>query len=238
MYREYAPHPALAPYVDRLWTSTAEAGAPPRRILPDGCIDIIVDTTTQRTAVVGTMTRAIVVAPTQPVRTVAVRFRPGGAVPLLRIAADELTDRSVDVRDLRVRVDALSTDELQRWLLDRLDERPDATVAYGASRLFSSRPPSIEALGRELGWSRQHLTRMFRRHVGVSAKQLARVARLQRAVDELQRGTPLGRVATGVGYFDQAHMTRDVRELADITPLAIRDAGDSIFPIRSLFAAP
>ena len=42
MYRELPPHPALQPFVDRFWVSTARTTVP-RRILPDGCIDVIID---------------------------------------------------------------------------------------------------------------------------------------------------------------------------------------------------
>jgi AraC-like DNA-binding protein len=76
------------------------------------------------------------------------------------------------------------------------------------------------------------------RHVGVSPKQIARVARLQRAVDELQRGrgVNLADAAVRLGYFDQAHMALDFRDLASVTPLIARASASSIFPIRSLFA--
>jgi uncharacterized protein DUF6597 len=40
-YRELVPHRALRPFVDRLWTDGA-VGAEPRRIVPDGCIDLLI----------------------------------------------------------------------------------------------------------------------------------------------------------------------------------------------------
>src|SRR5688572_29349677 len=92
-FQEFRPSPALRPFVDRLWT---RSGAPPQgtaiRILPDGCIDLIVNLTTGGAVVVGTMTRAVAYVPEGPVQLVAVRFRPGGASPFLSVAADELTD--------------------------------------------------------------------------------------------------------------------------------------------------
>ncbi len=92
-YREILPHPALRPFVDRFWILTAAAGAGPRRILPDGCIDVILDVDPdsdgfgQATAV-GTMTRAMLFHPRTRVCSAAVRFRPGGAAPFLRLPAD------------------------------------------------------------------------------------------------------------------------------------------------------
>jgi AraC-like DNA-binding protein len=66
--------------------------------------------------------------------------------------------------------------------------RAGSDVAYAVNALFAREPPSIAALSRERGWSRQHLTRTFQATVAITPKQLGRVAWLQRAVAELQTG--------------------------------------------------
>jgi AraC-like DNA-binding protein len=253
VYREVAPHPALRAHVDRLWASAdATADGAPSRILPDGCIDVIVDLDDDaRVAVVGTMTRAVVLSPAAG-RSVAVRFRPGGATPFLRTPAGELTDQSIAAGDVGLpwlpvdrfaelaELDAALA-VLEELLLARLPSvaAPDPLVAHAVARLFAGGAPTIAALGEELGRSRQHLARMFGVHVGIAPKQLGRVARLQRAVAAVQRpGADLAAVAVETGYFDQAHMALDFRDLADLTPLEARAATGSILPIRSLFTPP
>jgi transcriptional regulator GlxA family with amidase domain len=103
--------------------------------------------------------------------------------------------------------------------------------------LLGERAPSVDALARELGLSRQHLGRVFQQRVGVSPKTFAGVARLQRAVDLLGRaeGPGLAEAALALGYYDQAHMCRDFRELCALSPREVRAARGSIFPIRSLW---
>jgi len=250
-YRELSPHPALRCFVDRFWVSSAERDPGPRLILPDGCIDLLIDLSRGAHAVaVGTMTRAFTFDPRAPVRTVAVRFRPGGAVPFLAMPADELTDRVIPYDELGLRWLAPARFEgfadldrsaraLETALLDRLHgiRSPDPLVAHAVAALLGPMPPSIEQLGRALGWSRQHLRRSFTRQIGVGPKQFARVARMQRAVGVLQRGPSRGTADTAValGYFDQAHMSRDLRELAGVTPRVAQASTGSIFPIRSLF---
>jgi AraC-like DNA-binding protein len=259
-YRELLPHPALRSFVDRFWILTAAAGAGPRRILPDGCIDVIVDVDPDsdgfgQAAAVGTMTRAMLFHPRTRVCSAAVRFRPGGAAPFLRLPADQLTDRVLDAGDAGARWlvagaggapkgPLAAVAALERRLLARLDAiaAPDRAVAHAVGRLFAAAPPPIAELGRELGWSRQHLARRFRAEIGVGPKQLARVGRLQRAVDRLQSGAggdlTLAGTAVDLGYFDQAHMARDFREMAGVAPRDVRSLRGSIFPIRSLFAPP
>ncbi|HEY6032920.1 MAG TPA: DUF6597 domain-containing transcriptional factor [Kofleriaceae bacterium] len=247
MYREHLPPAALAPYVDRFWTSDATAGpGDPRRILPDGCIDILVELDGDHASprVVGTMTRALVIPPGPALRVVAVRFRPGAAAAFLRVDADELTDLDVDLPALGLDLAIDPRDplgSLTRYLLARLPVSPHPVAGYAIARLLRA-APSLPELARETGWSRQWLTRECRRRVGVTPKQLSRVARLQRSIIALQALATRPRVpshglaslAPALGYFDQAHLAKDFRELAGCTP---RDAL-SIFPIRSVYAAP
>ena len=248
-YQELLPHPALRPFVDRLWMRTSSGGEEAVRILPDGCIDVLVSG--QDAFVVGTMTRAFVLPEGTPMRTVAVRFRPGGATPFLRAPAHELTDHRVDCKDLGARWLAcgalLDADELtvslrllERALLDQLPrvDAPNPLVAHAVRVLNASMEPSITQLARSLGFTRQHLSREFRAHVGVSPKELSMVMRMQRAVACIQRGhTTLAAVAAHAGYFDEAHMDRDFRQLVGATPKAALASG-SIRPILSLFDAP
>lgn len=247
-YRELVPHPALRPFVDRLWIS---AGAPPapRRILPDGCIDVLLHLADGgRAVVVGTMTQPFFAPASASGPIAAVRFRPGGATPFLRLSAHELTDRHVDAADLgqgwlseprEATVDA-AVRRLERSLLARLSavRSPDPLIAHAVGLLFGADAPPVEALARRIGWSRQHLARAFRAHVGIGPKQLSRVARVQRAIDAVQQSHgALAATAIDLGYFDEAHMALDFRELVGLTPAAVRAERGSIFPIRSLLDA-
>jgi AraC-like DNA-binding protein len=246
-HSEVVPPPALRPFVDRFWVQTPPGGGP-RHILPDGCIDLLLNLGRGTASAVGTMTRAQVVGTGARFPVVAVRFRPGGATPFLGLDAHLLTDRVADGADLGLRwlrgladrpTAAAALDGLARALLLRLSsvEAPDPLVAHAVGALYGPAPPTVDALAREVGCSRQHLARALRRHVGVGGKTLARVARLQRAVDQLLAHPRAGLAATAAahGYFDQAHMTRDFRELAGLAPAQLRAAPPgSIFPIRSL----
>jgi AraC-like DNA-binding protein len=254
-YRELLPHVALRPVVDRYWVRTPDAepaaadGA--ARILPDGCIDVLIDVPTGEARVVGTMTRAVLYVGGASASIAAVRFKPGGAGAFLRVPAHELTDRVVPAADLGLRWLTGPASEpgkpcrllaaLEARLLERLAAPSLGLLGrQAARRLFAAQAPSIEQLAAELGQSRQQLARTFRRELGVSPKELARIARLQRAVARLQ-GRPclsLAAAALDLGYYDQAHMARDFRELAGVTPSQARRARGSIFPIPSLWLEP
>jgi AraC-like DNA-binding protein len=274
-YRERPPHPALRAHVDRLWwrvtdgardpvnltsrtassaatmasaPSSPSTAANPALILPDGCIDVLINLSTGVARVVGTMTRAVAYSASPLTSLAAVRFMPGAAASFFRCSADELTDRELHVEELgldwlpRSAFDGSTPlralADLERRLLERVGSVTiDPAIGHATRRLYGEHPPRVEELARELGYSRQHLRRGFREHVGVSPKQFAQVARLQRAVDHLQgaRTSSLALAAVQLGYCDQAHMSHEFRELAGITPRQARDSRGSISPIRSLW---
>ena len=67
-----------------------DAGAS-HRVLPDGCVNILIERTATRqtSSVVGTMTRAIVVPGIHPRTFSAIRFKPGGTFGFLHVPMRE-----------------------------------------------------------------------------------------------------------------------------------------------------
>lgn len=79
----------------------------------------------------------------------------------------------------------------------------------------------VERLASETGYSRQHLTRRFRGEFGMGPKMAARVVRFERAHHMLADASSAGalsRVAAACGYYDQAHLARDIASLTGCTP--------------------
>ena len=63
---------------------------------------------------------------------------------------------------------------------------------------------------------------------GLSPKILARILRMQRTLAAIRRGTaPLAHVALHMGYADQAHMTRELKDLSGYAP-------SELMPVRNL----
>lgn len=85
--------------------------------------------------------------------------------------------------------------------------------------LDAGRP--VAATADELGIGARRLHRRSLAAFGYGPKTLARVLRLQRALALARGGTPLAETAVRAGYADQAHLTRDVRELAGVPPVEL-----------------
>ncbi|MDX3662790.1 AraC family transcriptional regulator [Streptomyces sp. ID05-26A] len=78
-------------------------------------------------------------------------------------------------------------------------------------------------LAHLLGVSPYRLSRAFTRVLGVSLTRYRNGVRVSRALDRLQEGEPgLAVLAADLGFADQAHLCRTVREHLGHTPTALR----------------
>ncbi|OLE21708.1 MAG: hypothetical protein AUG44_26830 [Actinobacteria bacterium 13_1_20CM_3_71_11] len=122
---------------------------------------------------------------------------------------------------------------LDRALTERLDRGPRAAPEVGWAWRQLCRTGGrigVAELAAGTGWSHRHLATRFRQQVGLSPKAFGRVLRFQRAVGLLGAPTrrTLAEIAATCGYFDQAHLNRDFRELAGATPTALRAEVNSV----------
>jgi hypothetical protein len=65
------------------------------------------------------------------------------------------------------------------------------------------------------------LRRHFLRATGLTYKDIQQIERAQKALELLQRGTPILDTAHTLGYFDQAHLTNSLRRFIGQTPTQI-----------------
>lgn len=98
---------------------------------------------------------------------------------------------------------------------------PEVAQAWTALVRTGGRVP-VAQLARHVGWSRRHLGERFRQELGLAPKAAGRVIRFQRSHRALaQPERPgLAEIAAVCGYSDQAHLTREWRDLAGQTPTA------------------
>src|SRR4051794_18232605 len=158
---------------------------------------------------------------------VEIRLTPPAARRLLGMPLSELTDEVVELDDTEAeRLHGLPGWDERFALLDReLGRRLEAAAAPKRELVWAWRRlvatdggARVGELARELGYSRRHLTATFREELGLPPKALGRVLRFARARRLLEAGGELADIAYACGYYDQAHLNRDFRDLAGITP--------------------
>ncbi|MDG4801223.1 helix-turn-helix domain-containing protein [Micromonospora sp. WMMD980] len=229
MYRERA---AVGIRSAVRWESVS-AGDGVVRVLPDGCLDLL--WSSRAGLLVAGPDRVAQVGRSVPgERWIGLRLPPGVGPAVFGVPAEELRDRRVPLADLwgraaenlaerieagplthRPAAGAAVLEEAARARL-RAAGGPDPLGARVAARLAAG--ATVAATAAEVGLGARALHRRSRLLFGYGPKTLARILRMGRALDLARGGVPLAEVAARTGYADQAHLTRDVRELAGVPP--------------------
>ncbi|MET7630481.1 helix-turn-helix domain-containing protein [Streptomyces sp. NPDC005078] len=215
-----------------VWTRHVPQGSV-RPVLPDGCMDLLwID---GRLIVAGPDTHAYEPSEGTGGRFTGIRFAPGTAPALLGVPAHELRDLRVDLADLwpgaQVRIlteriadaadPAAALESLALWRA-AATEPPDPLMRSVAGQLAQGR--SVAATAHTAGLGARQLHRRSLAAFGYGPKTLARVLRLQRALALVRTGLPYADAALAAGCTDQAHLAREMRELAGTTLTAYCDA--------------
>ena len=170
---------------------------------------------------------------------VGVSFRPGMAGAVLGVPLTELQDSHIPLDELwghqasGLRDRLASTDEplaalrlLENELIARI-RHPlllHPAVAYALRPdLLSYKPSPINNIQKQTGYSARHFIQLFRSAVGLSPKRYYRIRRFSSVLARLTvRDSSLADLAASAGYADQAHLSREFRELAGIATSSYR----------------
>ena len=252
-YREFHPKSPVNRCVECFWTLESETNTLPaqtERILPDGCIELILNFgesfsqhEAQRTLVqprhflVGQMTGPILISPTGVVELVGIRFHPGGTVPFVRTPMHELTDQVTELSSISLHLERqlLSASSHLKTLNDRVaaieavlidnlirSNLNSQTLTLAAKIVECRGLVSVDQLAQDAGISARQLERRFLNEVGVGPKLLSRILRFQQVFRAVENcEVAWAPVAVECGYYDQAHLIRDFNQFAHQTPAGL-----------------
>jgi len=235
LYREFPPAPDLRAFVACTWVRfiRLNPGANCDLVLPDGCADIIVcDDRPPMVAAPDAITRRVQLRDGSMLT--GIRLRPGawravfgcpafqfvnGALLLSEIApgARQLHQAVLQADNLADRIAAL-----EAWVRAALIRAKSADhTIIAACRMLSGDPVvTISAVAESVDWNARTMHRRFLAACGYGPKHFQKIMRIQ-AVLRTAKAIPsagLAELALSAGFADQAHMTRDFRAIADLTP--------------------
>ena len=213
-----AERPSDSPFIERVWRCHSEGGGPFLSVASSHW-EIVVTRLKGDTYVTlrGPETRAREVYCPPEGEWVAIRFKAGAFMPQLPIA------RLMDGRDLTVpaskrhfRLDGT------KWEIPSFDNA-ETFVSRVARAGIVSRDPAIEAAlsGDSQALSLRSAQRRFLQATGMSHTTLRQIERARHATNLLRSGVSIADTVHEAGFFDQAHLTRSVKQLIGLTPARI-----------------
>jgi methylphosphotriester-DNA--protein-cysteine methyltransferase len=237
----HVPRPPLSNHIEILWAYESYGGGHAReRVLPNGAAEIVflLDREREQPVVCGAHSEAFIIETATRPTLLGVHFKPGGALPFLKVPADELVNRHValdalwgalasELRDrlLEAPTWAARFRVVERALLARLTTSwpRHPAVAFAVSAIEAA--PHAQTIGRlteRIGLSPRRFIEVFAGEVGLTPKVFARVRRFQRVLAMIQRNEAIdwADVAVAGGYYDQAHLIHDFRAFSGINPTA------------------
>jgi AraC-like DNA-binding protein len=163
-------------------------------------------------------------------------FRTGGAAPFFGFPLSELSGNVVEL-DLIWKREILALREqllempspngkfnlLESYLIAKAQSRlePDLAVSAALQTLRSWPVLSLRELASRLGLSHKQMLARFDCRVGMTPKLTSRIFRFQKALSAANRATTTpdwSDLAVECGYYDQAHLIHEFRQLAGLTP--------------------
>ena len=229
MYIEQAPPVDLVHILDCFWQ--ARVGLETELILPDGCQDWIFSYDSSISAsLIGSMMQAQKFQRLEPSIFFGIRFKPGSLSLLTSMPMSYITDQSITLYDAfpvsSTTKHALELENLtiadfanimSQELRQQLTTFNSDTVAL-IHHLRHTREGQIQNMAHSLQVSRRQLQRLFQNHFGYSPRFYSKVMRFNQLVQSLHPTKPLLETALEKGYFDQAHMSREIKQLSGLTP--------------------
>lgn len=191
LYTEAPIHPALASFVQLIWTlevADPVSFGPAERIVPDGLVEAVFHYRTpfdmrygnagfgrQAASVVVSQTRSFIeIQPAGPSGFVSVRFSPWGACHFFRAPVSEFADRMVTAVDIWGREAVFVEESIAN--ARSMSERVCHVQEFLAEQLRRHQKDSVESLIRQLSRARGRLrVSALCRDIGVSERTLERV---------------------------------------------------------------
>ncbi len=167
-----------------------------------------------------------------------IKFKPGGAIPYLHKALDEVSNSVVPAEQVfgeeilelreklyRVETPAEKYELAEQYLSDRFDTDylPDESIFKAIDRIKCDpefMDTSMMQIIKESGFSKKHFIDLFKKSVGVTPKYFQRILRFNCIIPKVQQEEEISwpQISGECGFYDQAHFIREFRKFSGYNP--------------------
>ncbi|MBB5441219.1 AraC-like DNA-binding protein [Pedobacter sp. AK017] len=242
-YGEFKPSEQLKSYIDTYWLLQNDSLVRPseRRIFADGCMEIFINAGKTKPVInhvtellpgkiylAGTMTCSNIITSIPDSVFVGIRFKPAGFSAFYKVAAEELVDKIAEFPDQEL----LSIIDLDEGLVERLDRfftGKIRTISFGLIPLTQTIVQSkglitVDYLASVHNMTTRTMERSFKREIGISPKLFIGIIKFIHVSKRIKNNNgkdSLLRIAYEQGYYDHAHLTKEVKRYTGLNPSEI-----------------
>lgn len=200
-------------------------------ILPDGCIDLIVDFT-NKTIVFSAFSKATEkLALSGNIDFIGIRLKPGAFYHIYQIDCSLVMDATIPYQNIETKynLENIFTLSQQREKIDFLfdyfihktcDYLPDTYEKLIDTMYLTLNENCISQIANDFSYSIRHLNRIFYQHYGLNPKTLLNILRLHQCLSVLLSKdlSTLTSLAINSGFSDQSHFIKDIKKYCGISP--------------------
>jgi AraC-like DNA-binding protein len=242
-FREFEPASELQPWIQSIWTLQSKnhlTESVLTRVVSSGTVDLMVNLggpvkvigagekiNQNSTCVIGPIHAPFLLSFSTKVEIMGVRFRYGGAAPLLNVCPKSSGIRRIDGLNFNVLAKGGGSRQrilgMEIKLLERINakHRPDIEFQELISNI-EDEPGDFRVydMRRFLGVSERQLQRYTLKHYWVTPSTLLRLIRFRQCLRNLRHLSLESwiELAQCCGYYDQAHFIKNFRFFTGITP--------------------
>lgn len=216
MLIEFEHRQSSSPYVERIWRSRSRQGGY-FLSMAESSIEIVFTSLPDFSAVTlrGPVSRGGLVECPANGEWLAIRFRLGTYLPKIPTVA-LIDHQNVD---LPVLPDGRFWFSGQAWEIPTYDNAEDFVARLAHARIIVLSHATDAAIEHDIRrMSLRSTQRHFRHVTGMTISSFRQIERARHAATLLTDGSSILDATFDAGYFDQAHLTRSVKQLIGMTP--------------------
>lgn len=251
MYRSFEPSQALSPYVECYWSWHIEPDDHALDdILPDAAPELIVHFASipfvqnetgvwrrqYRAFVYCAAHKALRLSVRESMSLFAIRFRPWGVSRFSRKSMANMLDRPVlpfeslnELGDnLVTALSSAKSDSNRVKVANRMLEKTLQSHSPIETRLkmlldaANGGTCSSTEMAQKLSMSDRSFSRLWSEVVGIQPRKFIQLMRFHNALQMINAGAKLVKVAADCGYSDQSHMARQIKAISGLPPSSLR----------------
>lgn len=202
-------------------------------ILPDSCIDIIIDFIEKTIYFAGFSKETVHFELNRKIDYMGIRLKPSSFYFLFGVETYKVMDHSIPFWEVEkeTNLDEIltftHTEQRLRWikkyLIDKTKNKSGNKFIEIVEQLYKSpKEQSVESIAQKFGWNQRHLYRIFKINYGVSPKVLLNILRLHLCLTLiLEKNVNLMDIADLCGFYDQSHFIKEIKRYTGISPLKL-----------------